>query len=210
MKRIVRAGVPSLGAALVLLAAPADAGGPLEIEFRDSVFDPANPPAQFVSPLGEEVVWVGPEAKLDHNVLQDSRLFTSGAPGATAEYHEDISAGRYHYYCRVHGSQAGGMDGVVRIKPAVLAGNGKSARVIWADSAAEARHRFEVQFRRPNADRWRTWRRTTKRTFGEFGAGDQPIDANPDATYGVRVRTFVKRNRDRRSGWARVGLSVSP
>ena len=211
MKRTVRAATALCLIGIAALAAPALAGGPLEIEFRDTEFDPSNPPPRGVSPAGEEVVWVGPEVTLDHNIHQDSRLFHSGAPGATKEYHEDISAGRYHYFCQVHGSRAGGMDGVVKIKPTVVLPDGDSVRVIWADSAAEPNHRFEVQFRRPSAEKWRTWKRATAQTLGEFGEGNDPINANPNKTYQLRVRTFVKgKRKQRHSGWARVPVSVAP
>jgi plastocyanin len=204
LKRIVRACAAGAAVALAALAAPATAGGPLQIEFGEDFFAPGNPPSQSVSQSGDEVVWVGPDAEDEHNVNQDSRLFRSGPVNDIAEYHEDIAAGRYHYYCEAHGSLAGGMDGVVKIRPVALVSSGDSARVFWADSEAENGHRYRVEFRREGARKWKVWKRSTAKTRGEFGKGNAPVNANPNQEYQVRVRTFVKNQPSRRSGFSPV------
>src|SRR5262245_10354351 len=138
MKRIVPGALCVIAAAVVVPLASAG-GAPTEITFTDdpAEYSPENASAT-VNPLttgtgGEEFVWVGPGTLDEHNVREDNRLFRSGpASEDFHEYHTDISAGRYHYYCEVHGSKSGGMAGTVRVRPAI-----EGAFVRWADPAAE-------------------------------------------------------------------------
>ena len=204
MKRIVR--VAGAGATAVALLAAAHAlAGPLptqQINFGDNFFSPAKPPPFSVSAGSREVAWLGPGTDEPHNIHQDKRLFRSGEPSVTVdEYQTDIAAGKYHYYCQVHGSEAGGMDGVLRIAPSFSATGPDSVGVNWADPEAEAKHRYRVEFRRVGGNRWKVWKKGTAQTEGVFGDGD-PINANPDRQYQVRVRTFVKGKRKKRSGWS--------
>jgi plastocyanin len=205
VKRIVRRlVVASAVGCAALAAAPAFAGTPTPvIDVVDSQFRPATSPSVTTVQEQHEFAWLEDDTNLRHNVNQDDRLFRSGAPRANfGQYTEDISAGTYHYYCQMHGSRAGGMDGVVRVRPDVTPGNGASAMAFWADPQAEAKHRFAVQFRRLGATRWRTWKRGAAGFKGNFGLNDNPINANPTVTYQLRARTFVKGDRDRRSGWS--------
>ena len=207
MKRIVR--IVSVGAAAgaLLVSAQALAGpGPVvqqEITFGDSFFKPAKPPPFGVSSGAREVAWLGPDTDLPHNIHQDKRLFRSGPPSTTVdEYQTDIAAGRYHYYCQVHGSKSGGMDGVLKIRPRFSASGPDTIGIFWADSEAEAKHRYRVEFRRAAANRWKVWKKGTAQTGDVFGADGDPVNANPNREYQVRVRTFVKGNKERRSGWS--------
>ena len=53
--------------------------------------------------------------------------------------------------------------------------------------------RYLVQFR-AQGNRWRTWKRKTRRLQGVFGKQDQPISPRLGATYQVRVRSFVAKD----------------
>lgn len=204
MKRIVRIAGMGATAAVVLVSghALAGPGAVQQVNFGDSFFDPAKPPPFAVSPGAREVAWVGPDTDLPHNIHQDKRLFRSGPPSTSVdEYQTNVAAGKYHYFCQVHGSKSGGMDGVLRIRPGFSASGPDTIGIFWADSEAESKHRYRVEFRRVGANRWKVWKRGTAQTGDVFGDGD-PINANPDREYQVRVRTFVKGKKQRRSGWS--------
>lgn len=204
MKRIVR--MAGVGVALAVAGVAVALAGPLpqqQIQFGDSYFSPANPPAFNASAGTREVAWIGPDTSLPHNVHQDKRLFRSGDPSADFhEYQTDIAAGRYHYYCQAHGSKAGGMDGTIKIRPSVSAAGPDTIGINWADSEAEAKHRYRVEYRRVGGNRWKVWKKGTAQPDGVFGAGGDPVNAAPDREYQVRVRTFVKGKKKKRSGWS--------
>jgi plastocyanin len=205
VKRIVP-GAAGAAAALGLASVALAGGAPTQIGFTDdpAEFDPATASAtvdpDVVTAGGAEFAWLGPGTVDEHNVRQDDKLFRSGPPSEDFhEYQTDISAGRYHYYCDLHGSQAGGMAGTVRVRPAI-----EGAFVRWADAAAEEKHRFTVEFRRKGGRKWATWKRATKAPRLEFGAGNKPVRVKPGRDYQVRVRTFVANKPKRRSGWSPV------
>ncbi len=207
MKDIVRIGATTIAAASVLVAiAQAGVNPNPEINFDNSSFTPRKANA-VVSAGSTEGVWIAdpnPPA-LSHNIRQDKRLFRTGPPNQMPEKQLHVSAGTYHYYCEVHGSRAGGMDGFLRVRPTISAGLGDTAVITWADEEAETNHRFAVQYRL-QGKRWKDWKRRTRRTNGVFGGNNKPINANPNRTYQVRVRTFVKpkpgRKPKRSSRWS--------
>jgi plastocyanin len=203
MKRIVLVSTAAVAAVAGALAASAGAGAPaLVVTFDDDSFDPRQASVQ-VNPGSPEIAWERAETNLEHDVRQDDRLFRSGPPSPDYDGHaDDIAAGKYHYYCTVHGSRAGGMDGVLRVEPKVAPGPGQSFRVAWADRSAEAKHLYDVEFRVEGQRRWKTWKRATKRASGRFGARNDPVNVKPGKAYEVRAQTFVKGHRDRRSGWS--------
>jgi plastocyanin len=205
MKRIVLGTSTAAVAVVAALAASAGAGAPtLVVTFDDDSFNPRQARVN-VSPTSPEIAWERADTNLEHDVRQDVGLFRSGPPSPDYDGHADqIAAGKYHYYCTVHGSRAGGMDGVLRVEPRIGPGPGQSFRVAWADRDAEAKHRYAVEFRVEGKPRWRTWERATKRTSGRFGARNEPVNVKPSKVYDVRARTFLKGNRDRRSGWSPV------
>ena len=204
MKRIVLG--TSTAATLAVaaaLAASAGAGAPtLVVTFDDDSFNPRQARVD-VSRASPEIAWERAGTNLEHDVRQDDRLFRSGPPSPDYDGHaDDVAAGKYHYYCTVHGSKAGGMDGVLRVEPKVTAGSGQSFRVAWADRDAEAKHRYAVEFRVEGRRRWRTWESATGRPSGRFGARNEPVNVKRDLAYEVRARTLVKGHPDRRSGWS--------
>jgi plastocyanin len=206
MKRIVLGGSAAAALAAAALATSAGAGAPATplVNFDDDSFDPRQVTTG-VRPADPEIVWQRGGTLLEHDVRQDDSLFRSGPPSPDYDGHADeVAAGKYHYYCTVHGSEAGGMDGVLRVEPSVASGSRQSVRIAWADRDAERKHRYDVQFKLERTPRWRTWMRATKRPRGRFGARNEPVNLKPGRAYSVRARTFVKGKRDRRSGWSPV------
>jgi plastocyanin len=200
MKRIVRATVAASFVLAVPAAAPAGADSrPAEIEFGSNFFTPAHAGPVDVRQFGLESVWVTSGPNADHNVREDSRLFRSGAPGKGHEFREEISAGSWHYYCEVHGSILGGMDGTIDVRPVVSHRDGHSALVRWADNDSESGDRYEVEWRVKDK-RWQTWKESTVEQKLEFGGSGSPVAADPDRTYEVRARSFAADHPSRRSG----------
>ena len=196
MKRIVRC-LAAAATFVAALAATASGGAlPTSIQFGDTFFDPKRAPVIATQPGQPEAVWERASGSiLAHNVRQDDRLFRSGAPRGPAftGYDVDLSAGTYHYYCENHGSPAGGMNGLVRVRPAAGGASPATEQIVWGDAQARRVDRYLVQFR-AQGSRWRTWKRKTRRLQGIFGKQDQPISPQLGATYQVRVRSFVAKN----------------
>lgn len=216
MKRIVR-GVAVATVALAGLAIPAGAGVPAaEIDFGDDFFNPDNATAD-LNPSGNEGVWtrsLGSDG--DHNVREDHRLFFSGPARDATEFNEfqaSVSAGTWGYYCQTHAtsSTAGDMRGRLRVRPRSGLADGSSAPIIWAEDDDTTGDRYEVQWRRQGTSRWKTWKRATSKPSGRFGLGDNPVNARPDATYQVRVRSFVGARPKRSSRFSpALSFSVAP
>jgi plastocyanin len=211
----------ALGA--VLLAAPASAG----IEQRTYVErDGENRfgPRVKTANLGESVfswVWEDQPTARQHNVRQDRRLFRSGDPvmDPAAPFFLSASAGTHHYYCEVHGSRDGGMEGRIRVRPAALPPElDRSFVVRWAiggealrDVGAAGRwgsqgptvtgDRFDVRFKVEDGD-WRTWRTDTSKVEARFGRDDNPVHVGIGKTYRFRARSQQGPSPDRRSGWS--------
>src|SRR5688500_10510904 len=99
------------GVALVVSAAPSEAR-PQEVEVEQERFTPAEARVE----VDETVRWVVRDDQ--HTITSDDGLFDSGqaGPGSiyVARFH---NAGRYRYYCSIHGGPGGqGMSGVVIVR----------------------------------------------------------------------------------------------
>ena len=203
----------------VAFAAPASGGASFpQIEFgdvsADDYFAPENVSLTQIA-NGNEGVWVRePGSTGEHNVREDSRLFRSGPVQDNTtfnEYQESISAGAWHYFCEIHGTRTTGMEGTIRVRPAVQGQDGSSALIRWADSADETGDAYRVQWRRGSSGKWKTWLKATTRPSARFGKSDKPTNARPSATYQVRVRSFVKSKPERGSGFSPpTSFSVAP
>jgi plastocyanin len=142
-----------------------------------------------------------------HNVRQDSKLFYSGEPSDTnPPFSVSASAGRYHYYCEVHGSKAGGMDGEVAVRPKLGSPKGKQGVeyvfvVQWATEDAQTGNQFDVQYKVGSGD-WKFWKKNTSKLEGLFGGNGKPVTVKDGKTYRVRARTEKASNPDKRSGWS--------
>ncbi len=199
MKRIVRATGTAALVCAALLAAPVYAGGPEEIEFGSDFFEPGEAGPVDLRPFAREGLWFSEEPNADHNVVQDRGLFRSGPPGRGKRFRIDISAGDWHYYCVVHGSVLGGMEGTISVRPIADRGDGDSALVRWAGGDGESGNRFEVEWREPGKS-WRTWKDSTAKPKLDFGRDGSPTVAEPGVKYEVRVRSFAAGDESRRSG----------
>jgi plastocyanin len=193
----------SVSLALVALAVPASAGVPATVSVEDDFFDP-DPVAQGVT---LSVTWDWADGLVnEHNVRQDDKLFRSGNPTdiPTESFEIHPSAGTYHYYCELHGSEAGGMDGKLRMRPIQdFLKRGSTRRIIWSDGSNDSGNQFDVQYRVQGRDKWRNWKKNTKQDAADFGGNDKPIDVNPNKTYEVRARSEKASNpKKKRSGWS--------
>jgi plastocyanin len=139
-----------------------------------------------------------------HNVRQDKGLFRSGDPtsvGGTM-FERVFSAGTFHYYCEVHGSPSGGMDGKVRVRPLVQSSGVPGVfSVIWA-AGTKTGKAFDVQYR-VDGGPWIDWKTDTKRLARRFGANDRPVAVEPEHSYEVRARSQKRVDTPTKvSGWS--------
>lgn len=192
MTRLVRAGCV-LGAAVLFTVAPArvHAGDTIQVEVNDPFFAP-----RVVDPsVGQNVHWSrGATSGAEHNVQEDEEIFRSGNPTfGPIDYTRTFSAGSYHYYCRIHGSEAGGnaggMSGYVKVKPKVASEpSGLPFTVKWATKDTNTGSAFDVQYR-VGQRKWRTWKADTRSFDGVFGASGSPISPHDGTKYSFRVRS---------------------
>jgi hypothetical protein len=200
MKRIVRATGAAVFACAALAAGSASAGsGPAQIEFGSDFFEPDEAGPIDLRPHAREGRWFSEEPNEDHNVFEDEGMFRSGPPGRGRKFRVDISAGDWHYYCTVHGSVLGGMDGTIAVRPIAGSGDGDSALIRWAGHGGESGNRYELEWRE-QGHAWHTWKASTAKVKLEFGANGSPVVASPSKAYEVRVRSFALGDPSRRSG----------
>jgi plastocyanin len=136
-----------------------------------------------------------------HNVREDNLIFRSGDPtDGRIDYSRSFSAGSFHYYCEVHGSASGGMDGVVKVKPKVSAApEGNPFTVAWANDGTNTGSAFDVQFKVGSGD-WRSWKTNTSSASGVFGNNGNPVRVDAGTKYSFRARS-QKTDGDE-SGWS--------
>ena len=151
-------------------------------------------PSSVGGPAGTTVRW---EAGFGtHTVTSSTGMFDSGSP-TDWPYSRVFSAGRYPYYCEIHGSPSGGMTGVVKIRPKISpAPAGKPFTVRWASGATNTGSSFTVQYR-VNGGEWRPWRTRTSADVRVFGKGGSPVRVVDGRTYGFRAKSFKKGNASR-------------
>jgi hypothetical protein len=131
------------------------------------------------------------ETQNSHNVREDNRLFYSGAPVAdrASPFERDFSAGTFHYYCELHGSPGGGMDGLIRVDLIhAAAPAGRAFTVRWAGPVTETGSAFDVRFR-VDGGRWRTWKSDTSSFKGAFGRNRKPVRVRPGHEYDFQARS---------------------
>jgi plastocyanin len=150
--------------------------------------------------VGDSVHWSRLLVGNPHNVREDGSIFRSGdtTPGPI-DFSRVFSAGRFHYFCEIHGSQGGGMDGKVLV-PVTIRGapRGPAFTVRWAKESSQTGSAYDVQFRRPGGT-WRTWREDTETLRGVFGKRDRPIAVERDRRYSFRARSQRGQSE---SGWS--------
>jgi hypothetical protein len=147
-----------------------------------------------------------PFASLPHNVRQNATLFNSGAPTRNLNFSVRASAGTYHYYCTLHGTTSGGMDGVVRVRPLFAAApTGLPFTVSWAlsgTSATTTGNQFDVRFRVGTSPTWTTWRNNTTARSGVFGQNGLPVQVVAGRTYHFQARSQKAAAPNQPSGWS--------
>jgi hypothetical protein len=197
------------------LALPALAfGAPTNIQVKDDFFQPQNPaPRPFQT--GASFRWQrGAGSNGDHNVRQDAGLFNSGAPtSGSINFSISASAGSFHYYCSAHGSPAGGMTGVVKVRPIFSAApTGNPFTVTWADSGTNTGKAFDVRYRVGTTGTFKTWKNDTTQKKAVFGLNGAPVAVQLGKTYQFQVRsekTAASPGNSKFSGWSPT-LSVKP
>jgi plastocyanin len=183
-----------------------------EIQVKDSFFSPRVPAARNLA-SGASFHWQrAPGSTFPHNVHQDFNLFNSGAAtSGPINFSIRASAGSYHYYCTVHGSAAGGMDGIVRVRPIFNLGpTGVPFTVIWAlggTSPTNTGDHFDVRYRVGTSATFKFWRNDVAARSGVFGQNNQPVQVVPGATYQFQVRS--QKIPSQPSGWSPT-LTVNP
>jgi plastocyanin len=125
-----------------------------------------------------------------HNVHQDDALFHSGpVTSGPIDYTITVSAGTYHYFCQQHGSQTGGMDGVVKGKIKILdVPAGLKFTVGWATDGTDTGSAFDVQYKVGAGD-WKNWKNDTSQLEDVFGQDGDPVPVRADKTYRFRARS---------------------
>jgi plastocyanin len=174
-----------LVALLLVPATPAEAGQ-VNIEIHDNFFAPD----EIGNQVGDTVRWFSDGTSNDHNVREDGELFDSGlASSMPLDFPVVFSAGTFHYYCEVHGSEFGGMDGLVKIPVRIgRAPDGLSFTVRWATDASETGSVYDVQFKVGAGD-WRNWRANTSTLSGVFGRNRNPVRVRDGVLYKFRARS---------------------
>jgi plastocyanin len=185
MRQLIRRLLPAIVVLAVLLPVPAGAGQ-VNVEVHDSFFMPDEVGNQ----VGNTVRWFSDGTTLTHNVRENGQLFRSGAPTtAPIDFPVVFSAGTFHYYCEIHGSGVGGMDGLVRIPVRIdRAPDGLPFTVVWATSDSETGSLHDVQFRVGTGD-WRTWKRDATSLSGRFGRNRNPVRVRAGVRYSFRARS---------------------
>jgi plastocyanin len=196
------------------LALPALAfGAPTNIQVKDNFFQPQNPAIRAFQ-TGASFHWQrGAGSSKPHNVRQDAGLFNSGAPtSGSINFTINASAGTFHYYCSAHGSPAGGMTGLVRVRPiSSAAPTGNPFTVTWADLNTNTGKAFDVRYK-VGTGAFKIWKNDTTQKKAVFGLNGAPVAVQLGQTYQFQVRsekTAASPGNAKFSGWSPT-LSVTP
>ena len=161
------------------------------------------------SPTAGSVPSLRPTTANTHNVREDSKLFRSGPLTDSGTYHIVPSAGTYHYYCESHGSENGGMDGVLKEIPVAGPRNADFFTVGWAPAEdTDTGDQFDVRYKVEDGE-WKTWFKNTDKIGWKFGRNDKPIDVKPNKTYRIQARSELHSNPSKHSGFS-PSLVVGP
>jgi plastocyanin len=167
-----------------------------------SVVDNDFRPAKSSQILGSSTFWDWDDVANEHNVRQDRKLFYSGPPtdDPMTSVSKTISAGTWHYFCEVHGSKRGGMDGVVKVKPISTPIDPDTFMVHWGDGV-DTGDQFDVRYRVGRKD-FKSWLKNTSLQNAVFGAGDDPVNVRSGRKYTIQARSEASANPKRASGWS--------
>jgi plastocyanin len=197
-----RAIVVIAGSLAAGLLAPPALAGPANISVGDDFFDSDDA----TQVLGSSTHWdwldtIGNE----HNVRQDDKLFRSGetTDNTATTYTVVIASGKFHYYCEEHGTQNGGMDGVVKVKPTVGNYTGETLTVTWGDAGVPKPSQYDVKYRVGNG-KWKDWIKNKTTVSRKFGANDKPVNVQKGKTYSFKARTELQSNPQKASSFSPV------
>ena len=178
-----------------------------EIKVGDGFFSPRTPPVRNLA-TGASFHWQRASGStLPHNIHGNFNLFSSGAvTSGPINFSIRASAGAYHYYCTLHGSPSGGMDGVVRVRPIFnFNPTGTPFTVIWAlggTAPTNTGNQFDVRYRVGTSATWKFWRNDTTTRSGVFGQNNQPVQVVSGGTYQFQVRS--QKTPSQPSGWSPI------
>jgi plastocyanin len=138
-----------------------------------------------------------------HNVRQDDKLFRSGGLTKNNPAGFDVvpSAGSFHYYCELHGSRSGGMDGTIKVKPAIFNQTTKSFGVRWSTGSDDTGDAFDVRYR-VDGGKWKKWKNDVTKAKATFGAKRKPVRVRRGHTYNVQARSEKKSKPSKHSKWS--------
>jgi plastocyanin len=139
----------------------------------------------------------------EHNVRQDDKLFFSGTPtdDNPAGFDVEPSAGKFHYFCDFHGNRSGGMDGTLKIKPAIFNQRAHSFKVRWSTGSNDSGNAFSLRYR-VDGGKWKKWKKHVTKTSGKFGGNGKPVRVRKGHTYDIQARSEKKSNTKKRSNWS--------
>lgn len=209
-----RAALAAAAAGALVAASSAWAGTTTAITISDDKFAPD---AVTIPVNLGPVRWEWADSLLhEHNLRQDSKLFYSGEPTGTTttQYTISASAGTYHYYCEVHGSRSGGMDGKLRVRPVFYPATGKRGPAIvfgvrWAGSTGTG-DQWDVKYKgRGSGGKYVTWLKNTDQLSAVFGENGEPVAPQTGDVFRFKARTERSSNPDRHSGFSPVA-TVGP
>ena len=179
-------------------------GATSQITINDDLFSPRAPAVRNVA-AGASFHWATAASSTHrHNVREDSRLFYSGtATTADINFSISASAGTYHYYCELHGSRTGGMDGVVKVRPTFNANPiGNPFTVTWALAGTNTGNQFDVRYRVGAAGTWKLWKNDVAVRSAVFGMNGVPVVVSPGHTYQFQARS--QNTPTQPSGWSPI------
>jgi plastocyanin len=138
-----------------------------------------------------------------HNVRQDDKLFFSGqvTMSKPAGFTVVPSAGAFHYYCDLHGTRTRGMQGTIKIRPAIFNRTASSFGVRWSTGSNDTGDAFDVRYRVDGGE-WKTWKNDVTTTQATFGLNERPIRVRPGHTYDIQARSERKSAPTKVSGWS--------
>src|SRR5687768_17494636 len=115
--KTMRRGLITLAALLAFPAAAHAQGTTTEIATGDDFFEPE----MVASDVGVGSFHWQWSTQSKHNVIEQSRVFSSGRPKTTGDFAITPSAGTFNYFCQLHGfvSSSGkpiGMAGQIAVK----------------------------------------------------------------------------------------------
>jgi len=191
-----------IGATLVLLAIPALAFGRATTTVK---VGPTNSlafsPKSVTKTVGAGAItwqWNG----FSHNVRQDVKLFYSGQLASAPHSFSVIpSAGSFHYYCELHGSRTGGMNGTIKIRPQIFNKTANSFGVRWSTGSRDTGGKFDVRYR-VDGGAFKVWKNDVTATQATFGAGNAPVQVAPGHTYDIQARSEKASNTSQASDWS--------